>query len=236
VNVDAELVAGVVRLRVADTGIGIPPERLDDAFAEYVRLDTGGAAEGLGIGLAIVKRAADLIGHVVQIDSMPGRGTTVSVGLPLHVGVVPLAVASAPADHATPDPGDIIAIIENDRESRLAMQALLTSWGYTVVSGDDSRSIAAALPAGRRPALILADLPRGAEDGFVAISALRGPGGAGAVPAWLLTGDLDASVPTRAAQADITLMHKPVQTRRLRAAIAAALGDDRERSGSPAAR
>jgi signal transduction histidine kinase/ActR/RegA family two-component response regulator len=221
VSVDAALNGGRIRLRVADTGVGIPRERLDDVFTEYVRLDTAREIEGLGIGLAIVKRAAELIGHHLQITSELGRGTTVMVDLPLHIETVPLRPDNALAPQAPPDPGQVIVIVENDRESRQALHDLLASWGYTVVSGEDSAGVRAALRADQTPALIISDLHLGTEDGFTAIQALRRDGRD--APAWLLTGDLDAAVVAQAAEAGVTLLHKPVHTRRLRAAIAAAL-------------
>ncbi len=224
IGVDCRIVGDDVRLCVADTGIGIPRERLDDVFTEYVQLDRTGSADGLGIGLAIVKRAADLIGHRLHIESEPGRGTALSVDLPLHAGPPPsLTDGSTPEDHARPDPSQLIAIIENDRECREALHGLLASWGHTVVSGKDSDAVAAQLAPGTAPALVISDLHLGTEDGFGAIDTLRRRAGDPRLQALLLTGDLDATVAERAAASAVTLLHKPVQARRLRLAIGLAL-------------
>ncbi len=224
VRVEAEIRGGMVRLRVTDTGIGIPPERMDDVFTEYVRLDSARSAEGLGIGLAIVKRAADLIGHRLQVASAVGQGTTLSIDLPLDIGPPPAPPDAAPPEPAArPRPGQVIAIVENDRECRDALHGLLASWGYTVVSGRDSDSLAANLPPGATPSLVISDLHLGTEDGFGAIAALRRRAGNEGLRAMLLTGDLDAEVAMQAERAQVTLLHKPVQARRLRAIIGAAM-------------
>ena len=66
--------ADAVQLRVQDSGPGIPPDKLDDVFRDYVRLNPTKAAEGLGIGLSIVRRAAELLGHGLTLASPPGGG------------------------------------------------------------------------------------------------------------------------------------------------------------------
>ncbi|HZB93212.1 MAG TPA: sensor histidine kinase [Stellaceae bacterium] len=69
-----------VRIEVHDTGIGIPPERLEEVFGEFYQLDPKN--EGLGLGLAIVRRTADMLGHRLAVRSTPGRGSCFSVVLP----------------------------------------------------------------------------------------------------------------------------------------------------------
>lgn len=71
--------AGVF-VQVEDTGTGIPPERHEDVFREYVRLDP--AREGTGLGLSIARRLAHLCGGRLALDSAPGKGTTVRLDLP----------------------------------------------------------------------------------------------------------------------------------------------------------
>ena len=73
------------RVEVIDEGPGIPPERLGRLFDEFDRAGRdggGGAAGGMGLGLSIAKRAADLIGARLSVDSRPGHGTTFTLDLP----------------------------------------------------------------------------------------------------------------------------------------------------------
>lgn len=69
-----------IRIEVHDTGIGIPPERLEEVFGDFYQLDPKN--EGLGLGLAIVRRTADMLGHRLAVRSSPGHGSCFSVVLP----------------------------------------------------------------------------------------------------------------------------------------------------------
>ena len=86
-----------VLLQVIDTGPGIAPEERSRIFEEFFR---GGAAvdaaPGFGLGLAIVRRAAELLGHRLELASTPGRGTCVQLTLPLAEAPLP-AAAVVPA-------------------------------------------------------------------------------------------------------------------------------------------
>ncbi|UJR78868.1 sensor histidine kinase [Sandaracinus amylolyticus] len=70
---------GAAELRIADTGPGIAPELLRDAFRAFV---TSGKPRGTGLGLTIVKKLVELHGGTVTLESTPGTGTTAIVTLP----------------------------------------------------------------------------------------------------------------------------------------------------------
>ena len=73
-----------LRIEVVDTGRGIPEDRLDDIFREFLRLDAASSAsDGLGLGLSIVDRACARLGHPLSVASEPGRGTRFSILVPL---------------------------------------------------------------------------------------------------------------------------------------------------------
>src|SRR6202035_4921034 len=66
-----------VRLSVADTGIGIPPEHRDRVFERFYQVDparSGTAGRGTGLGLAIVKHAVAALGGTVHVQSTLGAG------------------------------------------------------------------------------------------------------------------------------------------------------------------
>jgi signal transduction histidine kinase len=67
-----------IRIDVYDTGVGIAPEHLPQIFDAFQRVDST-RADGLGIGLFVVRRAAQLLGHHVEVLSAPGRGSRFSV-------------------------------------------------------------------------------------------------------------------------------------------------------------
>ncbi len=84
--------AGQLTLEVVDEGVGIPADDIDAIFELFRQSRrTGSATRGTGVGLAIVKRYAELLGGEVSVDSRPGQGSRFAV-------TVPLGVTSGPDD------------------------------------------------------------------------------------------------------------------------------------------
>jgi signal transduction histidine kinase len=69
---------------VSDTGKGIPADKLETIFEEYVQLDSPARVgdKGLGLGLAIVKHIVNILGHRIEVTSILGKGSTFSVEIP----------------------------------------------------------------------------------------------------------------------------------------------------------
>jgi two-component system, OmpR family, phosphate regulon sensor histidine kinase PhoR len=67
-----------VRIDICDTGIGIAPDQVPEAFEAFQRLDTT-RTDGLGLGLYVVRRAVALLGHRIEVRSMTGRGSRFSI-------------------------------------------------------------------------------------------------------------------------------------------------------------
>ncbi|WP_207455429.1 ATP-binding protein [Azospirillum sp. SYSU D00513] len=86
--------AGTVRVEVCDSGVGIPPDRMDEIFEEFTQIGERGGERGLGLGLAIVKRLSQLLGHRIAVRSRVGSGSAFTLELP-RVGS---------ARHAAPRP------------------------------------------------------------------------------------------------------------------------------------
>jgi len=84
VDIGAEPVGGHIRVRVSDTGMGIPKEDLPRVFERFYRVDKARSRElgGTGLGLSIVKHYVQALGGEVQVDSEVGKGTTFTVLLP----------------------------------------------------------------------------------------------------------------------------------------------------------
>lgn len=80
VTVDCSAVEDGVEIVVADTGIGMDTTRVDDYFAAFRQADA--SSEGLGIGLWIVRQAADVLGARIDVESTLGEGTRITVSLP----------------------------------------------------------------------------------------------------------------------------------------------------------
>ena len=67
-----------VRIEIHDTGIGIPPDKLARVFDAFHRLDSN-QTDGLGLGLFVVRRAVDLLGHSLEVRSTVGHGSCFSI-------------------------------------------------------------------------------------------------------------------------------------------------------------
>jgi signal transduction histidine kinase len=73
-------------IQITDNGIGVPPSKLDKIFEQFVRahahLDDELGAQGMGLGLAIVRECMDAIGGTVAVESDEGKGTIFTLGWP----------------------------------------------------------------------------------------------------------------------------------------------------------
>jgi signal transduction histidine kinase/CheY-like chemotaxis protein len=219
---------GAIELQVWDTGIGIAPAQLPHVFDEFFQVGNPerDRSKGLGLGLAIVKRTLDLLGHPHTLRSAPGRGSRFSILLPA-AEALPVAAPLPPAlASGRRIAGAFIAVIDDEADTRRAMQALCHSWGAHVLIAESTRQCLALLDEHLRyPDLILCDYRLGgSHDGLGAVQRIRARIGH-AVPAIIITGDIGAADLRRVADAGLPLLHKPVGTDRLLAAIEAALND-----------
>ena len=78
-SLNATCTDGMGRIRIADSGAGVPPELLDRIFEPFFTTRPG---SGSGLGLAIVKRVVDLCGGSIAVNSVAGEGTTFDIVLP----------------------------------------------------------------------------------------------------------------------------------------------------------
>ncbi len=121
-----------VRIRVADTGRGIPKSMLARIARPLVTSKPSG--QGNGMGLAMVRRFADRARGAVRIDSTVGHGTTVDVWLPAS-DHEPDVTANMTLPLSTLPSGDeAILLLSNDPEVAAIIERLLGSLGYTVVA------------------------------------------------------------------------------------------------------
>ncbi len=135
--------ASGVRLDVVDSGIGIALEEQERIFEEYYQL-SGNSAQGLGLGLPIVRSLGELLGHRVSVRSAVGRGSVFSIDLP-RVADVPARVAlAAPAASLA---RLNVALVDDDVEIRRSMALLLESWGCRTVAAGTADEIEKALGA-----------------------------------------------------------------------------------------
>jgi signal transduction histidine kinase len=88
VQISVALDNGRLRYSVADTGIGIPPDKIGSLFTEFKQTDATIASEygGTGLGLSITKKFIEMHGGRIWVESEPGTGSTFTVEVPLRAG------------------------------------------------------------------------------------------------------------------------------------------------------
>ncbi|HEX5378683.1 MAG TPA: ATP-binding protein [Phenylobacterium sp.] len=137
VSVTVARVGGALRLSVADTGIGIPSERLSSLFQKFEQADASTTRRygGTGLGLAICRELAQLMGGTIGLESIPGRGTTFVVNLPLPriageaVKAPAMAADAAPTAEAEAGLSLRILAAEDNAVNQLVLKTLLGQAG-----------------------------------------------------------------------------------------------------------
>jgi len=211
----------VCRLEVVDTGIGIEEDQLGSIFQAFHQAKSPGASkEGFGLGLAIVRRLADLLRHEIGVESTPGKGSSFAVTLP-----VVQSSRDEATDEAREGAGDaaagagVVVLIEDDVNVANAWGLLLEAEGYqvaTAASAPEANAILKHLDT--VPALLISDFHLlDGSTGVEAVSGIREFYDAN-IPAFIVSGDTSKVVKEARPLDNCTLMSKPVNTARLLAA------------------
>jgi signal transduction histidine kinase/CheY-like chemotaxis protein len=215
-----------LEIQVCDTGTGIDPGLQDVIFEEFVQLHNAerDRKQGLGLGLAIVRHAARLLGHHLLVKSHPGRGSTFSLRVPL--ADAPLRATVLPERTRHDGPGLGIMVVDDEPDVLHALSNLLEVWGHQVYAGTSAllacqRHIEAS-HAGHAPVdLILTDYRLGqGQTGADAVRRIRSYLSR-RVPALIITGDTSSERLREATASGSRLLHKPLDTEQLLAAITA---------------
>ncbi|WP_170235484.1 hybrid sensor histidine kinase/response regulator [Verticiella sediminum] len=192
---------GAVRAWVLDDGEGVRPELAPRIFDIFIQEEAGldRSQGGLGIGLALVRRLAEMHGGSVRLEpGVQGRGSRFVVELPaLEAPAPPMAQQGAPLHAPT---GRTLLVVDDNPDALEALTLVLQANGHTVhmaASGEEALSLAAA----HRPDLVLLDIGLPGRDGYDVARALRAQPGGDATVLVALTGYGSAYDRERAAQA-----------------------------------
>lgn len=229
----------IIRIEVLDTGIGLPMDQARRIFEEFHQLDNPGrdSALGLGLGLSIVKRLGDLLGHSIDVRSIPGYGSAFAIEIPLgDKAEIGKASRTRPdPEDAAPLTGDIL-VIEDDPTVREMIKLLLDQEGHaTIVAEDVATGLKLAGEDAARLDLVIADynLSCGVS-GLDAIAALRRHLQRD-LPAIVLTGDIATSTLRSVADLGYVQLNKPVKAQQLIQLIQQSLAQSRTVVGEGAA-
>jgi two-component system CheB/CheR fusion protein len=185
---DAEIV-------VSDTGEGIAPDMLERVFELFVQGDKPGARgadQGLGVGLALVRRIVQLHdGNVTVTSKGGGQGAEFRVRIPLVAtqAVAPSVQDATPvADAAPPDKPRTVLLVDDDASTRNAMRKLLQMDDVEVTAVADGPKALETLAAGDVPDLVLLDIGLPEMDGYEVCRRMRATAKGEHVLAFALTG------------------------------------------------
>ncbi|MGH8819086.1 MAG: ATP-binding response regulator [Achromobacter pestifer] len=226
--------AGQLRIEVWDNGPGIPTPEQERIFWEFHQLGNPerDRSKGLGLGLAIVRRTAQLLGHALALRSVEGLGTVFMVTVPVTHAVESGTLVPDPS-LASPQSqpqqaglhGQLALLVDDDAQNLAGLTMLFESWGCRVIAATSGNALLErVLPLAERPALIVSDYRlRDHETGIHVIDRLREEYNDPDLPALLVSGDTDPARLAEAAARGIPLLHKPVEVPALRERVTSLL-------------
>jgi PAS domain S-box-containing protein len=215
---------GECRLDVTDSGIGIEADQLDEIFREFHQCKTPDASkEGFGLGLAIVRRLADLLEHTIDVDSEPGKGSRFTVSVPIVAGEIDVSEEQIQPEPIHSD-GGLIVLVEDDVSVADAWCLLLEAEGYRVATAASAKEATALLPhLDTVPDLLLSDFHLlDGSTGVEAVAAIR-EYFAREIPAFVVSGDTSKVVKDARLLDNCILISKPVDTTSLLVAVQSAI-------------
>ncbi|ANT66863.1 hybrid sensor histidine kinase/response regulator [Aeromonas hydrophila] len=162
-----------VRIEVWDNGPGIPADKQEAIFDEFSRLDHSRTAreQGLGLGLAIARGIALVLGHNLTLHSWPGAGSVFAITLNLATRPVATTQVAAPTQRDSQLEGIRVLCIDNESDILIAMHSLLGRWGCEVVCAQSLAQAEDLIAGGFLPQLVLSDYHL--DDGKTGLQALH---------------------------------------------------------------
>lgn len=196
-----------LQIRVKDTGIGIPSEKLPSIFDRFYQVDdsTTRPGEGTGIGLALTKELVKLMGGDIQADSIPGKGSTFHLSLPIRQEARLDAVAKIESTSMlphSPEKAEAIShleatdkelpsllIVEDNPDVIQYLIACLEGLYHLDIATDGQTGIARAIET--VPDIIISDVMMPVKDGFELCETLKNDERTSHIPIILLTAKTD---------------------------------------------
>jgi len=190
VSATLDMERGLASFSVSDTGAGIAEADRERIFEEFVQAGEGG--RGTGLGLAVSRRLAELLGGSIALQSEPGSGSTFTVTIPVAYSDVADAGSAvepdepASAARAADLAGVRVLVVDDDDTARYVARRTLSARGCLV---DEASDGAAGLGALREapPDVVVLDLKMPGMDGFAVLRELRGDPATAAVPVVVFT-------------------------------------------------
>jgi len=202
-------------IQVRDNGPGIPLEDQTTIFQEFVQLSNPqrDRSLGLGLGLAIVERLVRLLGHQVEVRSLPGRGATFGLRIPRHnLNEAAQTVDTTKASEPLKLDGLRILVVEDDELVRHSFTGLLGMWGAKVEAfGQADAALNHLQNQGSRPQLIITDHRLGRDQNGLDLARAISQQQGHSVPTLLITGDTEDLELQHLSEPHLLVLYKPVK-------------------------
>jgi CheY-like chemotaxis protein/HPt (histidine-containing phosphotransfer) domain-containing protein len=176
-----------VELAVRDTGIGIPPDRMDVLFTSFSQVDASTTRRfgGTGLGLAISKRLVELMGGKISVESEQKKGSTFRISLPVDEADVPSKIALD--DGLAHLAGKRILIVDDNATNREIVTRHARSWEMEPVAVELPAAALELIAAGEPFDVAVLDMMMPEMDGLALAGEIRGRRSAEELPLLLLT-------------------------------------------------
>ncbi len=214
-----------VAIEIWDTGIGIDSADQSNVFREFFQV--GNAArtsdKGLGLGLSICQKIADLLSLQLSVASQPGRGTVFRVVLPVtdqeatELNALPAQPLTVPGADLK---GQRVLVVDDDLIGLGAMSQVLTSFGMETTLAQTCDRAMELLTVENSFDVIISDYRLSEEiNGLQLIEQIRELPGLQSIPAMIVTGDTAPAVLAEIQKSGLTYMNKPVDALRFAATL-----------------
>ena len=227
VKIHTALRGEAVRLMVTDTGIGIPPDQIDSIFDEFHQTQKNSETEGLGLGLSIVQRTAELLNCVVGVTSDQGKGSCFHIDVPQGAPTNYQQVAPCADDERTAASGHIF-IVDDESDIIEATTLLLEMEGFSVSSARSIPTLRGLITGSTTPPdLLISDFHlKNGETGLEVIDLVRQAFGQ-SLPVILLSGDTQ-NQQLLENQKNVSFYTKPVDVEALLGAAVQLISESRQ--------
>ncbi|WP_424965227.1 response regulator [Dinoroseobacter sp. S375] len=221
----------LLKFQVSDTGIGIPPERMDRLFKSFSQVDASTTRQygGTGLGLVITKRLVELMGGQISVESEEGKGTTFSFTLPCVTATLPNRKSrERQLDRIR---GARVLVVDDNRTNRLILNEKLSSWEIECQATGDPREALSWIEGGARFDVCVFDYKMPYLNGLELSRRAMTVWGAEKPPLILFTSISSFEPAFKEAVDEIgfsSVLSKPAKSNQLRQALAQALTPEAE--------
>jgi signal transduction histidine kinase/DNA-binding response OmpR family regulator len=216
---------GTLLIDVADSGIGIAGDKLEEVFQPFVQADSQRRAEreGTGMGLTIVKRVTELMGGSLTVESVVGEGTIFH----LRFSDVPVSALAPVGDHAEPggavDFNDFapatVLVADDNQTNRTLMAGIFEATHHRLLFANNGQEVLDHLKAAR-PDVILLDIRMPVMDGRTTLGEIRKQPSLASLPIIAVTASSEPSGDTELRGQFSAFIRKPFSRQTLFLALA----------------